>query len=102
MRSVAIVDESDRARPLVDALSEYDATPVEPPVRELPAGNDVIVVDWDDPVVDRVTVRRDTRSWAVVAVVDAVQGSDPVGDGDDGTGADADDEDHGAGDAGDT
>jgi len=84
MRSVAIVDESDRARPLVGALSEYDATPVEPPARALPAGHDVVVVDWDQPVVDRVTVRRDTRSWAVVAVVDAVQGADPVGDGADG------------------
>lgn len=84
MRSVAIVDDPARARSLVGELPEYDATAVEPPTEGFPDEYDVVVVDWDRPVADRVAADRERRSWAVVAVVDGVPDRDPVGEGADG------------------
>lgn len=84
MRSVAIVDDPDRARALAGTLSEYDASAVDPQALEGPGDYDVVVADWDTPVVGRLVTDRDGRSWGVVAVVDDGTETDPVADGADG------------------
>jgi len=81
MRSVAIVDDPDRARALAGTLSEYDASAVDPQALEGPGDYDVVVADWDTPVVGRLVTDRDGRSWGVVAVVDDGTETDPVADG---------------------
>lgn len=84
MRSVAIVDDPDRARTLVEALSDYDASVVEPRAPGLPHRYDIVVVDWSVPVAADLAADRDTRSWGVIAVVDGVSETDPIGAGADG------------------
>lgn len=84
MRSVAIVDDLDRARALAGDLSGYDASALEPPAPEHPGEFDVVVVDWATPAADRLAADRDTRSWAVIGVVDSVPETDPIGAGADG------------------
>ena len=84
MRSVAIVDDPDRARALAEDLSGYDASAQEPSALETPGEFDVVVVDWAAPVAGRLAADRDTRSWAVIAVVEGVPETDPVGAGADG------------------
>lgn len=84
MRSVAIVDEPARARSMVEELPEYDAVAVDPPAEAFPEEFDVVVIDWEHPVAERVAVDRERRSWGVVAVVDGVPDRDPVGAGADG------------------
>jgi len=84
MRSVAIVDDPDRARALAENLSGHDASALEPPAPEHPGEFDVVVVDWAAPVAGRLAADRDTRSWAVIAAVDGVDEADPVRAGADG------------------
>lgn len=81
MRSVAIVDDPDQACSLVEELSGYDASAVEPSAFERPGEYDVVVVDWTEPVAGSVAADRGTRSWATIALVDDVPETDPVGAG---------------------